>query len=141
MTERQMQTFFSKHVQQYPPIQTEAYELKIVKGTSLSFDAVKPHQEVALLQAEQSNLFYKISDTPWIKDNPMRFTAPKPFDCFVLVKVQSYVVLWYYKLRKPKYFIKIPIKAFIAEREKGLRKSLTEETAKEIGKEIFIKIT
>jgi len=24
---------------------------------------------------------YKIPDTPFIKDNPMRFTSKKPFDC------------------------------------------------------------
>ena len=141
MTERQMQTFFGKHVQQNPPHQTEVYELKICKGTSLPFDSIQEHQEKALLEAENSFLFHKITDQPWIQDRPYTFTNKKPFDCFVLVGVQSFVILWYYKPRKPKYFIKIPIKAFIVKREKGLRKSITEETAKQIGKEMFIKIT
>lgn len=140
MTERQMQTFFGKFVQNNSPSQSEVYELKIAKGTSLPFDSVQTHQKVALLQAEQSHLFHKITDQPWLPDRPYSFTAKKPFDCFVLVKVQSYVVLWFYKPRQPKIFIKIRIKDWIDEQNTSSRKSITEQRAKEIGQEFLVKI-
>lgn len=139
MTERNMQTFFGKYVQKNPPTQTEVYELKICKGTSLSFDAVQTHQKVALLQAEQNYLFHRITDQPWIKDRPYTFTAKKPFDCLVLTRVQSFVILWFYKARQQKIFYKIPIKSWIAEQNQSTRKSITEQRARELGQALLIK--
>lgn len=134
-----MQTFFGKFVQNNPPTQTEVYELKICKGTSLPFDSVDTHQKVALLQAEQSSLFHRITDQPWLPDRPYSFTKKKPFDCLVLVRVNAFVVLWFYIPRKPKIFIKIRIKDWIDEQNTSTRKSITHQRAKEIGTEILIK--
>jgi hypothetical protein len=139
MTEKDMQTLFGRHIKLHPPTQTEVYELKICKGTSLSFGDLKPHQQEALVNAEDNCLYHKITDQPWIKDRPWTYTLKKPFDCFILVEVKSFVVVWYYKSRKPKIFIKIPIKEFLKEQTISARKSLTEKRALEIGKPFMIK--
>lgn len=140
MIEKHMQVFFGKYLKSHYPPSSEAYELKICKGTSLSFDAVQEHQIKALLEAEETGFYYKIPDQPvsWGADSPIRFAAKKPFDCLVLVKVKSYVVIWFYHERQKKIFLKIPIKVFIHEKEISTRKSLTEERANEIGEAVYI---
>lgn len=139
MTEKDMQTLFTAFVKSHLPESSEVYELKICKGTSLPFSQVQPHQEQALLSAHGMGLFHKITDQPWIKDRPYTFTAKKPFDCFALVGVKAFVVVWYYHKGKAKVFVKIPIDVFIHERETCGRKSLTEQRAMEIGRPILIK--
>lgn len=134
-----MQSLFTAHVRSHLPSQTEVYELKICKGSSMPFNQLQEHQEKALLQASQTGLFHKITDQPWIKDRPYTFTSKKPFDCFALVGVKAFVVVWYYHIRQAKVFIKIPIEEFIKERETCGRKSLTEQRAMEIGRPLFIK--
>lgn len=138
MVERDMQTFFGKHIQAFPPKQTEVYELKIVKGTSIPFNAVQEHQLQALFKASEDSIYHKITDQPWLPNRPNSFTSKKPFDCFVIVKAKAFIVLWFYKPRQPKIFIKIPIKAWYQEMLKSSRKSLTEERALEIGEQFFI---
>lgn len=140
MVEKDMQTLFTRHIRVYPPKETEAYELKICKGTSLPFNSLQEHQVKALLEAEEGSLFHKITDQPWIADRPYTFTAKKPFDCFCLVKVRSYVIVWFYAPKKPKVFIKIAIKDFIKESLNSSRKSLTEKRAEEIGMPFFVNI-
>jgi len=139
MTEKDMQTLFSKHVKKYPLSTSEVYELKICKGTSLPFDALQEHQIKALVEAEDSGLFHKITDPPIFYGGQMRFNVPRPFDCMYLINVPAFVVLWFYKPRKPKIFIKIPIKSFLKCKEEAERKSITEQMALEIGTEILIK--
>lgn len=135
-----MQTFFGKHLEKNPPTQSEIYELKICKLRSLPYRAVEDHQITALLRAHKAHLYHKIIDIPTslLMNTFMRFTTKKPFDCFVMVNVPAFVVVWFYKPRVKKIFIKIPIEAFLTERAKGERKSITEERALAIGTTIEI---
>jgi hypothetical protein len=88
------------------------YELKICKGSSLPFNAVKDHQIKGLLEAE-TGLYHKITDFPIFAGNKMRFNHPKPWDCAMFNKTIGYVVVWFYKPRQPKIFHKIAIKDFL----------------------------
>lgn len=139
MKETQMQTFFKKHLLKHPPTVSEVYELKICKTTSLPFEAVKDHQ-IKALQEASTGLFHKITDPPIYYGGETRFNIPRPFDCFYIRDVLGYVVLWFYKPREKKIFIKIPIGVFLKEKETATRKSLTEERAKQLGEEIVIDI-
>jgi len=122
-------------LQENPPEKSEVYELKISKGNSLPFNAVKEHQIKGLLEAEKG-LFHKISDSPIFHGNRMRFTKPKPFDCLFIFAI-SYVAILFYKPRKPKNIYLIKIKTFITEKENSNRKSLTELRAKKIADKII----
>lgn len=139
MKESQMQTLFSTYIKIHPPIQSEVYELKICKGTSLPFDSLKLHQEKALLNCQKDGLFHKITDPPVFYGMNTRFNSPRPFDCMYLTKVKAFVIILFYKLRKPKIYIKIPIENFIKERDISSRKSLTEARALEIGMPFLVK--
>lgn len=138
MTESQMQTFFRDYIAKNPPQESEAYELKIEKGNRLSFEAVRPHQVEGLLQTEEGHFFHKMTDPPMFAGSRTRFNKPRPFDCFCLVKVKSFVVVWFYKPREKKVFIKIPIKRFLTLKNMSTMKSFTEQEAKEIGEQLFI---
>jgi penicillin-binding protein-related factor A (putative recombinase) len=138
MTESDMQTLFRKHIEKHPPINSEVFELKICKGTSLPFDALKEHQISALKDAQINGLFHKLTDPPIFYGGQMRFNVPRPFDCMYLKNVQAFVILWFYKPRTPKIFIKIPILDWLDLQSKSERKSITEQMAKEIGTEILI---
>ena len=112
-------------------LQTGAYELKICKGKSIRFDAVQPHQRVALINVEGAGHYYKINDMPWIKDRPYSFTQKKPFDCFALRGKSYVVVLWYVpRQKKIAYFIKI--NDWLKEEAQSDRQSLVEERARVI---------
>lgn len=132
-----MQVLFNKYLKTNPPNRATAYELKICKGNSLSFNAVKEHQRQGLLDAKKG-LYHKISDSPIFAGNMTRFTNPKPFDCLYLKDAIGYVVILFYKPRKPKVTYMINIYSFLDEEKKSERKSLTEEKAKEIADEIII---
>lgn len=127
-----MQLFFKKHLQQNPPEVSEAYELKICRGTSLPFDSLQENQ-VQSLMAVTHGLYHKISDPPVFYGQQTRYNLPRPFDCFYLTGVQGYVVVWFYKPRAVKIFIKIKIQDWMKEKRESDRKSLTEERAKTIG--------
>ena len=139
MTEKVMQTLFGKHLKIDPPSETEIYELKIVKGNALPFNSLKDHQRQALIQAHKEFFYHKITDPPVFYGMNTRFNRSRPFDCFIVVKVNAYVVIWYYKPRQKKEFIKIHIQDFYEEELKADRKSLTEERARQIGTPFFIK--
>jgi len=132
MTEANMQTMFGKHLLVNPPDKTEVYELKFCKGTSLPFGDVKEHQIEALLRAENAGIYHKITDQPWIQ-NRAAFTYKKPFDCFYVKEALAYVVVWFYRPRTKKIFIKIPIQAWLHEQNTCKRKSITLVRALEIG--------
>lgn len=132
-----MQTFFGKYLKENPPITTEVYELKICKGTSLPFGAVKEHQIKGLL-AVQNGLYHKITDFPMFAGSKIRFNRPKPFDCICFNNIMGYVVVWFYKPRKKKIFYKIPIKEYLNLKSEATRKSFTEEMIKEISEQIVI---
>jgi len=140
ISEKTMQSIFGRHLRKNPPPTAEVYELKISKKNSIPFDAVQPHQIEALQAAQTGGYYFKIPDQPvsWGASTQMRFAAKKPFDCFMIVNTPAFVVLWFYKLRQPKVFIKIPIRTFLAEKAISERKSLTETRALEIGESISI---
>lgn len=133
-----MQTFWTNHIKKRPPEKSEVWELKYTKGNSIPFDAVKEHQIDALLAAKWNGLYHKLTDPPIFPGMQTRFNAKRPFDCMFIKMVDAYVVLWYFKPRKPKVFIKIDIETFLAEKHKSTRKSLTEEAALQIGEAVSI---
>ena len=137
MKEKEMQVLFSKYLKANPPNQSEAYELKICKGSSLSFSAVKDHQIKGLLDAT-NGLYHKISDSPIFAGSMTRFTNFKPCDCLYLKNVVGYVVILFYKPRKFKITYIINIRDFLNEKERSNRKSLTEGKAIEIASKIII---
>lgn len=98
MKEKDFQREFGVWLKQNEP-PTTVFELKICKQASIRFDAVKPHQIEALAQAKHGTLYHKIADSPvsWGAATPMRYTAPKPFDCFVMHKVQAFIVIYPYE--------------------------------------------
>ncbi len=136
-----MQNFFGKHLKQNPPEQNEVYELKITSGTSIPFKAVQDHQVDALMEADRGSFYHRITDQPVFGGMSTRFHVRKPFDCMSLSKSKAYVVVWFYKPRKPKVFIKIRINHFIVMKEFADRKSLTEEMALDVGERIPLTIT
>lgn len=127
-----MSLFFKKHLKNHPPAKSEIYELKICRGTSQPFDSVREHQVQALLGVA-NGFYHKITDPPMFYGQETRFNAPRPFDCFYLTGLQGYVVIWFYKPRATKEFIKIKIQDWMKEKRESVRKSITEERAKEIG--------
>lgn len=130
MKERDIQRIFGKWIQANPPDETTVYELKMVKGRSLGLDAVRPHQIPALKKAEGRGIYHKISDSPIFKGMKTRFTAPKPFDCLYIREATAYLVIMFYKPRRPKECLFVTPRAW--EIVSGLamesgRKSVTEE--------------
>lgn len=104
-----------------------AFELKLSKTSSISFDQVAPHQIAALLSVKHNFLAYKIPDTG---------LGAKPFDFFVL-SGSAYIVVMFYK-RGQKEFFMIDVDAFILERDGSSRKSLTEDRARAIGRSCLL---
>jgi len=112
------------------------FELKLCKGKSIRWDAVKPHQIEALKMARsESGFYYKIPDaksvfrpTPDGKEQ-MSFTSRKPFDCFLVRNIPAWVVVCWYVLRKRKTLYYISIKSFLFLRSRATRKSFTEDDA------------
>jgi len=138
MKEKNFQKMFGTWIKENEQA-TTAFELKICKLKSLSFDSVKEHQVEALVEAKHGYLYHKISDSPIFPGHKTRFTKPKPFDCLVISESKAYVVIWYYHPRQPKEMIWIDINDWLKEVKASDRKSLTEERAKEIGKVIKFK--
>jgi penicillin-binding protein-related factor A (putative recombinase) len=128
MKERDIQTVFRDTNEKLG-----IFELKLCKGTSIPFDAVKDHQRTALsLISGEMGLFYKIADSPIFTGTKMRFATLKPFDCFRLANIPAYVVICFYVPRKYKRFYYIEIDRFLDEAENSARKSLTMDRAAEI---------
>ena len=106
------------------------FELKFCKGKSLPFSALAAHQETALLAASShAGFFHKITDQPVFAGSKVRFTKPKPWDCFLLKNMDAFVVvMWWVPVKKKKaYYIRI--QDWILAREKAGRKSITEKIA------------
>jgi len=111
---------YSKHFLNY----TFAFEAKICKEKSLSFDAVKDHQITNLYQTKHSLWNFKIPDAGW----------QNPFDGLQLKMVPSYVIIFWYQHHNDKRFTMIDIDDFCEEKRISIRRSLTFERASEIGK-------
>ena len=133
-----MQVLFGRHLKDNPPKETEVYELKICKGNSLPFNSVKQHQIDALTQTQTSSFYHKLTDPPVFYGMKTRFNVKRPFDCFCLVKVNAYLVFWFYKPRKPKQFIKVRIKDFLKLKEASSKMSFTEEEISGIATDILL---
>lgn len=115
MKERDLQALFGRKNNIHG-----VFELKIVKGEYMPFNAVLPHQVNGLLNANGTGLYHKLSDSSYEK---------KPFDSFYLADTPAYVVpVWYVpRKRKTAYFIAID--TFCQMKDSAGRKSLTEEMA------------
>ena len=133
MRERNFQSLFTKWVKQRKWESSVVVELKLAKGGSLPFEAVKPWQVEGLQNAQSKGVYHKISDLPAYKGSQTTWASKKPFDCFWIINALAYVAIWYYHPRQKKEFILIPINVFLKEKEQSDRKSLTEERAREIG--------
>ena len=138
MREADMQVMFCQYLRLKQSKQSAVFELKICKGTSLPFDSVKEHQ-IKALTAVKNGFYHKLTDPPVFAGMNTKFNSPRPFDCFYLIGIEAFIVIWFYHERKPKEFIFIPIEVFLKEKENSTRKSLTEVKAKEIGTTIKIK--
>lgn len=138
MVESGMQTIFGKYLKAHLPQQNEVYELKMTSGISIPFSAVRKHQVENLQKVEAGEFYYKIPDQPvsYGIGSKYRFNIPKPFDCLSVVDAKAYVVVWFYKPRKEKVFIKMRIKDFLEMKKYSKRKSFTEEMALQAGKPI-----
>lgn len=132
MKEAQIQTLFSKVIE---TDRNAAYELKIVKGTSMPFEAVRSDQIKALRAVKAGGIFHKIQDFPY-STSGTRFAKAKRFDCFTL-QGGAYIGICFYVPRKPKEVILIDIDEFIRESKKSKRKSITKPRAIEISTRII----
>lgn len=133
MTERELQSAFTRFVKDNRPNASAVFELKLAKGPSLAFNSLAPHQVSALLDAKtEQGVYYRIMDQPWMPDRKYSFQKPKPFDCFFVREVEAYVVVCFYKPRKRKEALFIHIDAWCKEVKDSKRKSLTEARAREI---------
>ncbi|RLC34407.1 hypothetical protein DRH14_03040 [Candidatus Shapirobacteria bacterium] len=141
MKEKHFQTEFKNNNTLYG-----CFELKLCKGKSLPFSAVADHQIKALLAVKSpKGLYHKLTDQPVSilqenekdkkdkkkdkKNVKMRFTRPKPFDCFYLGKQDAYIVVMFYVPRKKKNVYYIDIDDFLRMKKTASRKSFTEEMA------------
>ena len=128
MKESDFQSKFTRWLKyEWPVEENAAFELKMTKGKSLPFDAVKAHQ-LAGLRVAGIGLNYKIPDDTF---------SQKPFDCFHLYG-GGYVVVMFWE-PGVKHFYIIPVCAWELEVESSDRKSLTEERAMIIGKKHTLK--
>lgn len=113
------------------------FELKLCKGSSIPFAAVKDHQREALAEcASKEGFYHKLSDIPVSAmqkkgADSIRFTRPKPFDCFVLSDQKAYVVIMFYTPRIKKEVYYINIFDFFAMEQEAERKSITERMAED----------
>lgn len=128
MRERDFQVVFRNNNKM-----TGAFELKIVKGTSIPTNSVSEHQVDSLYNIfHRRGLFYKIPDPPIFKMAKTRFNIPRPFDCFYLNGIPAYIVLGWYFPRSHWDVCYIHVTTFIKYKEQSQRKSLTLDIAKGI---------
>ena len=131
-----MQTLFGQYLKEHLPQQNEVYELKMTSGNSIPFDAVKNHQIENLQRAEEKDFYHRITDQPVFYGMKRRFTIQKPFDCLSMTKAKGYVVVWFYRPREKKVFIKMRVEDFLRMKKYSKRKSFTEDMALKAGKPI-----
>jgi len=142
LKEKNFQTLFGlwllQHMETFECSAT--FELKLVKGKSLPYSSVKPHQIQALQDAKSAEgIYHKINDSPIFFGNKTRFTNPKPFDCFLIKNAKAYIVLWFYKPRQQKIMYFIDIDKFVKYKNQSIRKSITEDEM--VGLSEVVKLT
>lgn len=144
MKEKDFQSIFGRWLVENKPKTSAVFELKLEKGKSIRFDAVRPHQ-IANLTAIKfgEGHYYKITDSPiTMFGDKMRFTAQKPYDCQFLCNMNAYIVVLFYVPRKPKEAIFIcPSKWVKAQKEYAEfgRMSIKEVELRELGEVYLIK--
>lgn len=122
MKESDFQTKFNRWLK-YRFNGSAVFELKLARGDSLLFSAVKDHQEQALLLVKHSKIVYKIPDDT---------QQQKPFDCLAFEGLPAYVVIMYDFDRTTFYLIDID--KWIKEKRISVKRSLHESRAAKIGK-------
>ncbi len=147
MKEKDFQSLFSAWVGQNKLRVKElcgnsaAFELKISKGSSIRFDALREHQDKALNEVRgEEGCYHKINDMPFIKDNlKYRFTNKKPFDCFYISDSNAYVVIFFYKKGQrsnEREIIFVGIRSWDdlwSKAEENGKKSISEKLLREVG--------
>lgn len=98
--EAKFQILFKHWVQAKWQGGSASFELKRSLTNRFYIPDLAPHQEQALLQAKTGTLYHKISDSG---------IGQKPFDCFILQKSESYVVIAFENRVKEFYLIPILI--------------------------------
>lgn len=121
MREKDFQTAFNRWCK-YKYQGSGVFELKLVKGRSLPFNALEEHQKRALFLTQTSQIIHKIPDAGY----------QNPFDSFKLEKIPAWVVVMFYERGKKDFYL-VSIDAWIEEEKSSPRKSLTEDRAKIIG--------
>lgn len=123
-----MQSLFSKWVRENYN-QSAAFELKLCKGrNALPYNAFQPQQLPMLYKAKHGCVYKKLSDLD---------PSLKPFDCLQICYSPAFVVVMWYTPRQPKEALLIDIDVFLAERDSSLRKSLTEQRARELAQMVI----
>ncbi len=125
MKESQIQSLFGKK-----NTANGVFEIKLVKEKRFNFKSKMEDQQIpSLLKAEsEDGCYHKLSDMS---------AGKKPWDCQRIANTPAYIVLVWYKPRKPKmaYYIRIgDISKFIDN-----NKSITEEEARNIC-ELFVSL-
>lgn len=118
--EKDMQSLFTKYIKQNYP-HSAVFELKISKTKSLAFKRVEPHQITALKKAKHTCVYHKISDFS---------PEAKPFDAFQVCNTPAFLVILFYKPRKPKTTYWIDIDDWYFHTKISLKKSITEDEVK-----------
>jgi len=138
MVEKNFQSLFKVWLGQNMPKVSTVYELKLEKGNSIPFDRVYDHQITGLRMCKYAGLYHKIADTTMTFGGKQTFNKPKPFDCFVMVGAEAYVVILFYVPRQDKVVYFIDVDDWIAEKASSSRKSLTQDRARAISKRVII---
>jgi hypothetical protein len=111
MRESIIQTCFGKYVNEHKEeFNNSVFELKLVKGNTLPFSKIQPHQIKALTDACGDGLFHKLTDPPIFSSSKNRFNVKRPFDCIFIKGVDAYLVVLFYKPRRKKTFILVEVK-------------------------------
>lgn len=122
MTEAEFQSSYSIW-KRYNYRKTCGEELKVCKEKHFNFDKIEPHQLLHLHNVKHDFFQHKIPD----------LGCQNPFDSFSLCGEPAWLVILWYKPRKPKVFYMIDVDKIEEEIASG-SKSLTEERAKELAK-------
>ena len=126
MRERDYYTPIGKYYTKTATV-TTPWEAKLSRTKYINFRCLAPHQEERLLQSER-RLNYKFPDEG---------RGLKPFDGVCIVMGKPMFIAIYYRPNDTKIY-EIPLRAFLKEKYESGEKSLHEDRAKEIGKEIFL---
>lgn len=127
MLEKDFQTEFNRWLK-YRWKTTGAFELKLTKGKSIPFDAIRPHQLQNLYNTKHSHLIYKIPDVGF---------SQKPYDCVAFYGAAAYIVVMFYERGQREFFM-VDIDDWQKAVQESDRKSFTVEDIRKIGRSYFL---